>query len=226
MFSGSIVRFLQQFTGINIALNFSYFFRLSPDNMFVNLRLIVTWFSIIATLWSMYILRDWKRKPILLAGSLIAWVCWWVMFQCFGEITFFDVRIGVFDSVPNVIVMVTIVIFITGFWFTTASTIYVYSAEILTDKGMAIASMVHWGSNTLISILPNFGLSIQIASGGSVYFHKANAMFFFVFSGISIWGFFIIAIFVKETKGKTKREISKEFRGSNFQAFVKNTPSD
>ena len=220
VFSGTVLRVLYQFTGINIALNFSFFFRFTPNNMYFNLRLIVTWFSIIATFGAMYLLKNGKRKPILLAGSLIAWVCWWIIFQCFGEISSLDMTIGVLESLPNLIMMTTIVIFTTGFWFTSASAVYVYSAEILTDKGMAIASATHWATNTFISLMPNFGISILRESGESVYFHDENSISFFAFSGISICGFFLITIFIKETKGRTKREISKDFRRSHFEALV------
>ena len=70
VFSGGLVRFLQQFTGLNIVLNVSFYFRLHPDNIFVNLRLVITLSSIIGAIASMYLLKHYKRKLILLIGQL------------------------------------------------------------------------------------------------------------------------------------------------------------
>mmetsp|Transcript_20414 Transcript_20414/g.18074 ORF Transcript_20414/g.18074 Transcript_20414/m.18074 type:complete len:155 (-) Transcript_20414:490-954(-) len=68
LFAGSIVRFLQQFSGLDIALNFAYYFRFTPNNVFFNLRFVVAIISIFATLISMFILKFYKRRLILLIG--------------------------------------------------------------------------------------------------------------------------------------------------------------
>lgn len=42
-------------------------------------------------------------------------------------------------------------------------------------------------------------------------FKQANSIYFFLFSGFSMLGFFMTAIWIKETKGKSQKEISEEF---------------
>lgn len=72
VFSGSMVRFLQQFTGINLVLQFSHFIRLIPNNIFLNLRLVIVTPSILASFLVMWYLQKGPRKPMLLIGSLFA----------------------------------------------------------------------------------------------------------------------------------------------------------
>lgn len=98
--------------------------------------------------------------------------------------------------------------------------IYVYAAEILTDKGMAISSVVHWGTNTLMGFLPIFGLTFARIGQDYIILDEALTLYFFFFSGVSILGFFLVTIFVKETKGKSRKEITKDFQNNDFDALA------
>ncbi|CAI2366675.1 unnamed protein product [Moneuplotes crassus] len=223
VFSGSIVRFLQQFSGINLILQFSFFIRLHSENIFFNLHLIVVIFSVTANFVAMYMLKYGKRKPILLTGALIACLTSCILFQTFQEVPFIYLSIQAVGGFANILLMITVILFAIGFYLTTASVIYVYAAEILTDKGMAISSVAHWGSHTIIGIIPNFGLTFVRDTKDTIKFHDTLTFYFFFFSGISIAGFFIITIFVKETKGKTRKEISQDFRENDFDLLTRSS---
>lgn len=158
---------------------------------------------------------------MLLIGSLIACLCSTLMFQSFTEVTAIYLNIKAIAGFANTFIMVVIAFYVITYWFTTPMVSYVYAAEILTDKGISISSATHWASNSLISVLPSFGFTILRISDDAAQLNDATTLFFFFFSGISIVGFFIITICVKETMGKTKKQICKEFKQNDFDTLAK-----
>mmetsp|Transcript_21574 Transcript_21574/g.19138 ORF Transcript_21574/g.19138 Transcript_21574/m.19138 type:complete len:84 (+) Transcript_21574:289-540(+) len=76
---------------------------------------------------------------------------------------------------------------------------------------MAVATAVHWFFQTFIISLPILAFTIVEESGGEISFWQANSLFFFAFSGMSLLGFFLITIYVKETKDKSRNEITDLF---------------
>lgn len=57
VFSGSIIRFLEQFTGINLALLIAFWMRLHPDNRFLNLHLVIVLLSFFTSFGTMNLLK-------------------------------------------------------------------------------------------------------------------------------------------------------------------------
>ncbi|CAI2367555.1 unnamed protein product [Moneuplotes crassus] len=220
VFTGSIVRFLQQFSGINIILQFAFLLGSIPKISSSTFTLLLYCFHCWQVSWLCICCNNDQIKPILLVGTLIACFCSCILFQTFQEMPIIDVNIQSLGGFVNILMVVIIVLFAGGFWLTTASVVYVYAAEILTDKGMSVSSVTHRGSNIIIGILPNFGLNFLRISEDKIQFHAALSFYFFLFSGISIIGFFIITIFVKETKGKTRREISRDFKENDFDILA------
>ena len=211
-----IVRGVLQLSGIDLVLNYSFSFIFSQEGMQINMRLIITALSLIYTPISMILLIFWSRKVILLIGTIIACAWTWVLFQLSAYLSFKTYTIVVLKSLPNIASSAAIFAFTLSFWLTTASTIYVYWGEVLTDKGMSIATAWHWFFNTIVSFLPILAFIIKDISGEKINFWDANSVYFFIFSGMSILGFFLITIYVKETKGKSRREISELFGRKNF----------
>lgn len=163
---------------------------------------------------------------MLLFGALIAWLCSTLMFQSFNEVPFINLNIQETTGFANTFIMVVIIFYTTTFWFTTPMVSYVYAAEILTDKGMSISSATHWAANSIISVLPSLGFNLLRISNQQAQFNDATTLFFFFFSGISIAGFFIIMIYVKETLGKSRKEIAEEFTKDEFSSLAKTNKNE
>ena len=173
----------------------------------------------------MYILTYHKRKNLLLIGTLVSWVSSWIAFQASSYIVTTEFVILMFNGFANIVSGIWIFVFTFSFWLTTASTIYVYWGETLTDKGMAWATAFHWFANALIEFFPIFAFMLVEWRGSYILFHDANSIFFFIFSGNSILGFFLVTIFVKETFGKNQSEISEAFGKSNYYSLSETVSS-
>jgi preprotein translocase subunit SecY len=124
----------------------------------------------------------------------------------------FDQQIGhdsedLYDMMVALINLGVVAIFIISFGTTVGTVTWVYSAEILTDKGMSLASCMHWVFYAIISYLPNFGMKIVNKSATSVDFNEAISVFFFMFSGFSLCAFFMVVVFFKESKDLDYKDI-------------------
>lgn len=148
-----------------------------------------------------------------------------ILFQASESLNYTPVGIAMFDGVPNITSTIFTTVFAMNFWLTSASTIYVYCGEILTDKGMAIATAVHWFLNAFVEFMPIGAFRIAELLGTWIRFHDANSIFFFIFGGISMASFFLITIFVKETINKTRSQISDLYGHSNYHSMTSTVSS-
>mmetsp|Transcript_19813 Transcript_19813/g.17511 ORF Transcript_19813/g.17511 Transcript_19813/m.17511 type:complete len:141 (+) Transcript_19813:518-940(+) len=130
-----------------------------------------------------------------------------------------------FESYANITSTITFFIFAISFWLTTGPCIYLYCGEVITDKGMSIATGVHWFFNAITEFLPIFAFVLVDWTNGTMTWRDSNSIFFFIFSGTSILGFFLITIFVKETKGRSRNEISELFGMSNYHSLTSTVSS-
>lgn len=93
-----------------------------------------------------------------------------------------------------------VLLFISFFEFSTGPIVWLYTAEIMKDKALAIATSLTWSLSLAISIsIPLLVKQVHIG-----YIFLALGLF-------TVAGTFFIAIFMKETKGKTQAQIDKMF---------------
>ena len=100
--------------------------------------------------------------------------------------------------------MVFITIFIISFSLTLGTTKWMYTAEVLNDKEMGIAIYCHWVTNFLINCLPKIAALLDKSHSieESIYVH--TVIFFFLYSGVCLSGFFFTIVFVKKSKKAMK----------------------
>lgn len=70
-----------------------------------------------------------------------------------------------------------------------------YVAQIAVDTANSVASMVLWS-----------GILVMAAFSNTFFDKLGNAGTFFMFFGINVVGTLYVALFMKETKGKTREE--------------------
>jgi MFS family permease len=96
-----------------------------------------------------------------------------------------------------------VMVFITVFEFGPGPITWLYMAEIMQDKATSIATFMNWGINLLISyFVPILKKKIGDDHVGYIFFFMGAASFI---------GTAFIAYFMKETKGKTNKEIEDMF---------------
>jgi Na+/melibiose symporter-like transporter len=100
-----------------------------------------------------------------------------------------------------------VLIFIVIFELGPGPITWLYMAEIMQDKGSSIATVMNWGINLLIS----YFVPVIIQSIG-----PDNVGYIFYFMGAaSVLGTLFVAVFMKETKGKSVAQIEEMFDKSN-----------
>ena len=138
---------------------------------------------------------------MLLVSFLITWACNWWLFQVFD----YKDEQGDDDITNTVLTVITyfaIGVFIICFGVALGLVTWVYTTEILTEKGMSISTCIHWVIYAIVFYLPNVGISITEGDDkANIDFRKSIGLFFFFFSRASLWGFFLVLVFIRESKG-------------------------
>ncbi|CAI2361628.1 unnamed protein product [Moneuplotes crassus] len=213
-----IIRSFQQLTGVNIIQNYALSFFFHTDATFLNLRFLSFATSLVMSVVAIIFLKNFGRKTLFLYGLLIICLCCCVLFQLTDQLTVVNARVPIMRSISNFSSFIFIVLFMFTFWFTLSSGPLMYSAELLTDKGMAVVTFFHWALNSLMRILPILNIAIIDLFGVITRFRTANSIFLFIFSGMSMLGFICTTLYLRETKGRTKKDITQDFKNSTFNA--------
>ena len=94
----------------------------------------------------------------------------------------------------------------------------------MTEIGMGIAISACWIIITLISLYPTYGPWIIQENNNLIYqdpeWKLDFSILFFIFWGFWILGFFLISLFVKETKDMTPFEIIKQYWDQDYNALT------
>lgn len=198
-----MLQFFQQATGINLIVFYSTDFVFSSrsskgtDSTYLTIG---TGLILLATaILSGFITNKIGRRIPLLFGQGICAMS--MLFLAILNTIKGDEKSKTGVNVPFDIFMY---IFIISFGLTLGPTIWLYNAEILSEKGVSLATTVNWVCCFLI------GLFIP-----ATYFQgiKQNVFVipFYVFSVFTIVGFVFVYYYVVETKGLDYREIIENF---------------
>jgi hypothetical protein len=113
-------------------------------------------------------------------------------------------------------------VFIIAFSLTIGTLAWVYSAEVLTEKGMGIAVFCHWISNFLIYYLPDLAIQLDPTEESWEYLDSHTSVFFFFFSGMCMIAFFVTSLYLKETKDVESENMRNLYEGEVFYKVSQN----
>ena len=127
---------------------------------------------------------------------MVLWAWDTLLFQTYDEDVFTRKdSSSIFFNLLTILILVT---FIVAFSLTIGTVWWVYATEVLSLKGMSIAVFSHWICNWFVAFLPTLAINLKLDSG-SKFTGEYVVVFFFLFSGLSMCGFFLIIVFAKET---------------------------
>ena len=176
---------------------YSFYFGLPDNKDQYNLKPLVGIINMLVTILSLFIIQKFKRRPIFMMGYLLSWALNWYLFQIYQEHG--GESDGAYQTIITIMAITFIVAHIFIYSLTLGTVTWVYAGEILTEKGMGVAVTLHWISNLLIYFLPSISAFANRRKDDEMdqsYFSK----FFFLYSGLSMWGFFLTSVFTIETK--------------------------
>lgn len=200
VFIGIKMFVIQALVGINAVIYYSATIFGGPNTTEFLLKMFMV-LSMLSLMVSSYIagfiVDKYGRKILLLFGVVAC------MIENFAE--FF--LISIYDEEnPNEIISFLIKSFIIAIFFTYGLTLspvtWIFTAEILNDKGMSVCGMTAWSMNFLLGILFPFAVASPFIRIQGTFLIFAIAM---------LWGYYYIKIHVKETYGKTAEEIDVLF---------------
>lgn len=195
---GCLLAVFQQLTGINAVIFYSNDIFVGDRTGFESERAakigtvivgIVNWAF---ALMSIPLLTRFGRKTLLIFGQL-----------GMGS-SLLVLAILSIIGFPTGIIVFTL-IFVAFFELSIGPILWLYAAEIMTESGMAAASLITW----IVTII--FGLFtsrlFQLLTPKGMYF---------TFTGIDILGLLFILFFIKETKGRSKAEIESLYSDTAY----------
>nr|QFR37155.1 MFS transporter [Cyberlindnera americana] len=199
LFTGMMVMFLQQMSGIDYFFYFGtqLFYSVGLNDSYVTLIILVTvnWLSAWAV---MFVVERFGRKNTLLVGSATSF-CTLMIYAVVG-VTMVDLDATSSENrTPGIIMITFTCIYIICFGCTWAGCGNVVVTEMfplqIRSKGMGVSIAFNWGANFFIA----FCTPIVTA--------EIHYYFGLVFAGCMFVSFWFVLIFVPETKGISLEEI-------------------
>ena len=147
---------------------------------------------VVATFLSMWLLKYFGRKALLIAGQI-------GMAACLGAI-------GLFFELGNSLwIKVFTLADVTVFSLSMGPIMWLYLAEIMTESGMSVAMFLNW----LVV------LAISLATPTMIDHWPGPSSTFWMYAVLCVLGLLVVCLCVRETKGKTDREIRALFRSNS-----------
>jgi MFS family permease len=145
----------------------------------------------------MYLLSKAGRKTILMSTCAILGVM--------------NLLIGYFYTVDDrTIVIVSCLCMITLFEFGSGPITWLYMAEIMQDKGSSLATVMNWLVNLAISYYISI-LTLHYPGNSTI------GIIFYIMGAATILSVFFMMFFMKETRGKSPKEIEEMFYSSSIK---------
>lgn len=191
---GCILSFFQQMCGIGAVRFYTSYILTANESLNANqitaLVGTVSFFAVIPTMW---IYRRVGRKTMLTVMS----------FAIAGSLAGLGVSLMKEFTGSSVLQIVFLLMFMISFQWSLGPLVWIYMAEIMTEKGLSLGAGLNWISNVCIAL---FTKDIINELGGG---NPGAGKLFLIFGGISaICGLFCLLV-VKETKGLSEKEVSE-----------------
>lgn len=188
---GIVFAAIAQLTGINIIFYYApLIFEKTHVGGSVLFQTILTGVvNLIFTIVAFWLIDRIGRKKLLLAGSTIMGLCMLIIGTLFYT-----------DNLDNYMVLITIFIYIAAFASTWGAVLWVYVAEIFSNKIR--------GSATSFAIFGNWTANAIVSWTFPVMLSKLGApTTFFIYGAINIGMIFFVAKYVFETKGMSLEKV-------------------
>jgi MFS family permease len=163
--------------------------------------------NFIATFGGLALLARFGRRTLMVWGTL-AMV---IILIAAGLLSLFNIKIPV---------IITLVMFIFAFEFTSGPITWLYMSEIMQDKATSFASGLNWSMNCIISGSVPYLVRTLTSNGRE---NQNVGYIFIACGGFTAVGFIFIYVYMKETKGKKKQDIewmyssNKQYAGKNAE---------
>jgi MFS transporter, SP family, arabinose:H+ symporter len=193
LFVGVMLSVLQQLSGANAVIFYSnsIFKEIFKDSDIIPnvLSVVISVILTISAFSSGFIIDKNGRRTVFLAGSFAIFVNLFIL----G----FTSKYGV-DAATIAFTF----IYMFSFGSSMGPIVWLYMPEILPEKGVSLASLTNWVFTAIIG----YTFPLMESSDG---FHIQGTFWFY--SGCMVFAFAFIFFMVKETKGKTAREVESMF---------------
>ena len=219
---GCFMAMFEQFSGIN-AIN-AYANYLGPkNNSMEGFRFPLSWLKVVVGFMSLYTLAMLKRRALFMNAFIISCLWNWILFQLQGQ------EVDEHDQYDHLIkTSMTVILFIFNivYGLTLGPVTWSYMAEVLPARALGIAVFFHWIVNTFISVLP------FIISANDRHYHsdfsysKHYSVYFFCYSGLSMFGYFIVMVFMMETTNLYNKGYNKLYDHMNYSPMSNKSISD
>lgn len=190
---GCFLSMTQQLTGINAFIFYSgnIFEELQGNKNFANVFTAAIGFvNMASTMICLALVEKYGRRFLMIQGLAGMGTCHLLLFL-------FNI-IGL----PSIASLPFIFIFIAFFESSSGPVLWIYCGETLTDRGNGMAVAVNWFFTGVVTAL--FNLMVEILNLEYV---------FLFFSAYCFGSIVVIVMFMKETKGKTRKEVERMLEG-------------
>lgn len=223
---GLMLWLVQQLSGINLIIFYSnkVVIRFEKQQLITILLGGINW---LCTLLAMILLCLYGRKRLMLNGLLMMCMSNSVIFLLYPEkIEQVEAKHGESGSqYYDVAFLFWIIIFIISFAITLGPISWLYLAEIMTELGMGISVAMNWLVVIIVSFLPSLARTVTNEKDKSITAQDLS-FFFFAFSGWWMLGFFLVSLFLKETRGKNPKKIMQLYSNRAYNPFMGDSDSD
>uniref|UniRef100_A0A7S3IJ38 Hexose transporter 1 n=1 Tax=Strombidium inclinatum TaxID=197538 RepID=A0A7S3IJ38_9SPIT len=191
---GCVMAILQQLTGINFIMFYSNTLFASSGMSAQTITGLVGVVNFLSTFGGLFLLTIAGRRTIMVSCSIIMSII--LLLNGWSDLNGHD-TFGI----------VTTMLFIAFFEFSSGPITWLYMAEIMQDKAVSLATVLNWIINLIISVItPSLIKAIGDENVGWI---------FIVMGGFTVAGTIFIIAFMKETRGKTAAEIEEMFMGGD-----------
>ena len=189
---GCALAILQQMTGINFIMFYSNTLFAGSSMSPQNITGLIGVVNFLATFGGLFFLALAGRRTIML--------------YCNTIMSIILISNGIFNLQGHQTwAIITTMLFICFFEFSSGPITWLYMAEIMADKAVGIATVLNWTVNLVISIItPSLINAIGSDNVGWI---------FIVMGGFTVLGTVFMFFFMLETRNKTSQEIKAMFRG-------------
>lgn len=212
---GCMVSMFEQLSGHNIITPLWYYFG-PPDTRFEGLKFLVAGLRLILGFISIFMLSMYRRRSLFMYGFIVWWFCNGVLFLLFQEEIEYNTLFGWYLK-AGLIAMIMIHTF--AFSLTLGPVTWSYMAEMLPAKALGIAVSLHWIVNICIAILPYVNSKFQIFYYKELKYNEFYSYQFFVFSGLSVLGYFLVLVFLMETSHLSKEKLQNVYNAKYFDTM-------